>query len=112
MDNRVLGRIGENAAADVLRAQGCRIRKQNYRCSHGEIDIIAEKNNEWMFVEVKTRQNFKFGRPCEVINREKKQHIRRTAHAYMDEMGRQGQRPGSYSFHIMEVVVEHTEYAF
>ena len=63
MDNRVFGRIGENAAADVLRAKGYRILKQNYRCRYGEIDIIAEKYGDMSFVEVKTRQNLNFGRP-------------------------------------------------
>ena len=36
MDKRVLGQIGENAAADVLRAKGYRIMRQNYRCRYGE----------------------------------------------------------------------------
>ena len=68
MDNRVVGQIGENTAADVLRAKGYTILKRNYRCKHGEIDIIAEKYGDMSFVEVKTRQSLKFGRPCESIN--------------------------------------------
>ena len=50
MDNRVFGQIGENAAADVLRAKGYRILKQNYRCRYGEIDIIAQKGDILAFV--------------------------------------------------------------
>ena len=50
MDKRVLGQIGENTAADVLRAKGYRILRQNYRCRYGEIDIIAEKYGEMSFV--------------------------------------------------------------
>ena len=112
MDNRLIGQIGENAAADVLRAKGYTILKRNYRCSHGEIDIIAEKFGDMAFVEVKTRQSTRFGRPCEVIDIKKKAHIRKTARCYLDEMRGKGYVPRSYNFQVIEVTIEHTEYAF
>lgn len=112
MDNRLVGQIGENTAADFLRAKGYTILKRNYRCKHGEIDIIAEKYGEMVFVEVKTRQNLKFGRPCEAIDEDKKRHIRKTARSYLDEMRKKGYIPRSYNFQIIEVTVEHTAYAF
>lgn len=113
MDRRVLGQIGENTAADVLRAKGYRILRQNYRCSHGEIDIIAErKSGEISFVEVKTRQNFHFGRPCEAVTEEKKSHIRRVARCYLDEMKEKGYVPRQYDFQVIEVVVQQIENAF
>jgi len=112
MDNRLIGQIGENAAADVLRAKGYTILKRNFRCKYGEIDIIAEKYGAMSFVEVKTRQNQKFGRPCESINEEKKEHIRKTARYYLDEMRAKGYVPRKYDFQVVEVTIEHTEYAF
>lgn len=112
MDNRLVGQIGENAAADVMRAKGYTILKRNYRCRHGEIDIIAEKYGEMAFVEVKTRQNLKFGRPCEAIDDEKKKHIRKTARCYLNEMREKGYVPRKYNYQIVEVTIEHTEYAF
>ena len=113
MDRRVLGQIGENTAADVLRAKGYRILRQNYRCRHGEIDIIAErKSGEISFVEVKTRQNFHFGRPCEAVTKEKKSHIRRVARCYLDEMKEKGYVPRQYDFQVIEVVVQQIENAF
>ena len=72
MDKRLLGQIGENTAADILRAKGYRILKQNYRCRHGEIDLIAMRDGVISFVEVKTRQNYNYGRPCEAIDENKK----------------------------------------
>ena len=112
MDNRVLGQIGENMAADVMRAKGFRILKQNYRCQYGEIDIVAERMGEVSFVEVKTRQGFKYGRPCEVIGHNKKTHIRKAARCYLDEAKKKGFYTRRYSFDVMEVVVEHTRDAF
>ena len=112
MDNRVFGQIGENAAADVLRAKGYRILKQNYRCRYGEIDIIAERDGDVSFVEVKTRQSLKFGWPSEAVNEEKIKHIKRAARCYLNEMREKGYVPRTYSFQVMEVTIQQTENAF
>lgn len=112
MDRRVFGQIGENTAADVMRAKGYRILRQNYRCRYGEIDIIAEKRGEMSFVEVKARQNFNYGRPCEAVTEEKRKHMRRAAHCYLDEMKEKGYIPRRYEFQIIEVVVNQIENAF
>lgn len=47
MDKRVFGQIGENAAADVLRAKGYRILRQNYRCRYGDVitQILIQTNS-------------------------------------------------------------------
>ena len=112
MDKRVFGQIGENAAADVLRAKGYRIMRQNYRCRYGEIDIIAERDGDVSFVEVKTRQSFRFGRPCEAVTDEKKKHMKRAAFCFLDEMKEKGHVPRRYGFTIMEIVVNQTDNAF
>ena len=112
MDRRLLGTMGENLAADYLQGKGYRIVKRNYRCCYGEIDIIAERDGDMAFVEVKTRSSFQFGRPCEVIDEKKKQHIRKTAHCFLEELKEKRQRPRRYGFHVLEIVIEHTENAF
>lgn len=47
MDKRVFGQIGENTAADVLRAKGYRILRQNYRCRYGDVitQILIQTNS-------------------------------------------------------------------
>lgn len=99
-------------AADIMRAKGFRILKQNYRCKFGEIDIIAEKMGELSFIEVKTRQNFNYGRPCEVITHEKKSHIRKAARCFLEEAREKGFYPRRYGFDVIEVVAVHTQDAF
>ena len=106
MDKRVLGRIGENTAADVLRAKGYKILKQNYRCRYGEIDIIAERQGDMSFVEVKTRQTLNYGRPCEAVTREKKMHMQKAAHCYMEDMKQKGYVPRRFDFQIIEILVQ------
>ncbi len=50
-----IGRLGEDLAAKELRRRGYRIRERNFRCSLGEIDIVAEDGEEIVIVEVKAR---------------------------------------------------------
>ena len=50
-----LGRKGEALAADFLTEAGMRVVDRNWRCSQGEIDLVARDGDELVFVEVKTR---------------------------------------------------------
>lgn len=112
MDRKQLGEIGENMAAELLRSKGYDILRRNYRCRFGEIDIIAEKYGELCFVEVKTRQGFDYGRPCESVTYEKKKHIRRTAGEYLEELKSRGYIPRRIDFQVIEIVAEHHINAF
>jgi len=112
MNRQELGCIGENMAAEVLRSKGYQILRRNYRCRSGEIDIIAQRFGELCFVEVKTRQSFNYGRPCEAVSEEKKRHIRRAARQYLDDMKTRGYVPRCIDFQIIEIVVEHNCRAF
>lgn len=51
----VLGKNGEEAAASYLRAHGYTILARNWRHGHNELDIVAEKGESLVFVEVKCR---------------------------------------------------------
>jgi putative endonuclease len=53
----VLGKYGESVAADFLSRQGYEIVERNWHCRDGEIDLIARENDDWVFVEVKTRSS-------------------------------------------------------
>lgn len=112
MDNRTLGRIGENAAAEFLQRKGYRVINRNYRCKQGEIDIIAQRGSELDFIEVKTRQGADYGRPCEAVTWEKKNHIKNAAQQYMNQSREYGYYPAKVRFHVIEIVVEHIEDAF
>ena len=52
-------------------------------CKQGEIDIIAKDNDEYVFVEVKTRSNRCYGRPSEAVNDFKKKHILKSTKYYL-----------------------------
>lgn len=52
------GQSAERRAAWVLRLKGYTILERGYRCSLGEIDIIARRANVLAFIEVKARETF------------------------------------------------------
>jgi putative endonuclease len=79
-----LGRRGEKLAADHLIASGFEIVERNWRCSQGEIDIVATKDSELVFVEVKTRSSLAFGHPLEAITVAKLARLRRLAAAWCE----------------------------
>jgi putative endonuclease len=81
---REKGYLGEDIAIAYLKENGYKILKQNFIFGKlGEIDIIAEKNNILVFVEVKSRTNSSYGDPLESVNFKKQVHLRRTAEGYL-----------------------------
>ncbi len=77
------GKNGEMRVAAFLRKSGYRIVKRNYQCKYGEIDIIAEKGEYIVFVEVKTRKKNSLISPMESVNSFKQQRIIHTAEDYI-----------------------------
>jgi putative endonuclease len=75
----VLGRQGEQAAAEHLQRAGFRILDRNWRCADGELDIVAAERRVLVICEVKTRSGTRFGTPIEAITRQKRSRLRRLA---------------------------------
>lgn len=89
---QMLGRKGEQMAAQALRERGYRIVEQNFRCRYGEIDLIAEEQDDLVFVEVKTRRGTAFGRPEEAVTLAKRRKLAEVASYYLDARNA-GDRP-------------------
>jgi putative endonuclease len=75
----VLGRHGEELAAQFLEQAGFLILDRNYRCSGGELDIVAADQRVLVACEVKTRSSLTYGTPIEAITAEKLRRLRRLA---------------------------------
>jgi len=82
MDRQEIGKLGEKAARKFLKKRGYRIRETSFRCPHGEIDIIAQKKEWLVFVEVRTKSNLDFGTPEESITQTKKERLIASALTY------------------------------
>lgn len=85
-NNKKLGNIGEQIASNYLIALGYTIIKRNYRIKIGEIDIIAQKDDTIVFVEVKTRYSLKYGYGLESITASKRKTIRKIAEFYYSRL--------------------------
>ena len=85
-----IGREGEDTAARMLRRDGYKILARNYRCRHGEIDIVAFEDGEYVFVEVKTRTSDAKGSGAEAVTPTKQRKLARVAEQYMAERGIDG----------------------
>lgn len=70
-----IGAAGENLAEQYLLQQGYKIVSRNLQLGKSEIDIIAVDDNTLVFVEVKLRNNYKFGNPLEALTQEKINNI-------------------------------------
>jgi len=75
MDRQEVGKLGEKVARKFLKKRGYRIRETGFRCRHGEIDIVAQKKDWLVFVEVRTKSNLDFGTPEESITAAKKKKL-------------------------------------
>jgi putative endonuclease len=91
MDKHKLGPLGEKIAVKYLKKQGYKILARNFQNNYGkrlgEIDIVAEdkKEQEIIFVEVKTREYVKFRNtnPEENITVSKLKKLVKIAHYYL-----------------------------
>lgn len=81
----LLGPWGEAQAAEYLRKKGYRIVGANYRCRHGEIDLIAQKGRYLVFVEVKLRANDAFAEAREFVDHRKQERLRSAALLYLSQ---------------------------
>ena len=82
---RQLGNWGEERAAGFLQAQGYRIIERNWRCSLGELDLIAWEGECLAFIEVRTRRGRAYGTPEESITTRKRAKLIALSQTYMQE---------------------------
>jgi putative endonuclease len=85
-ETKTLGRAGEKIGEKYLKEKGYKILDKNFRYSKlGELDIVAEKNNNIAFFEVKAR--FKKGlsefRPEDNITFQKQKKLVKLARIYL-----------------------------
>jgi putative endonuclease len=78
-----LGRYGEALAVRYLREQGMEVLDRNWRCEHGEVDVVARDGDCLVICEVKTRRSSGFGEPVEAVTFAKAVRLRRLAAAYL-----------------------------
>jgi putative endonuclease len=83
--NKKIGNLGEEFAKDFYLKKGYDFIDKNWQKKYGEIDLICQKDNEIVFVEVKTRTSLAFGYGEEAVTFSKKNKISKTIEQFLYE---------------------------
>ncbi|MGN1246880.1 MAG: YraN family protein [Muribaculaceae bacterium] len=105
--HNLLGQIGEDMAAEYLIKNGYIVRDRNWRLNKLEIDIVAEKGNRIVIVEVKTRALDTQVNPLDAVTPAKMRHMVNAANAYM----RYNKLPHEVQFDLITIVGDNRENA-
>lgn len=84
-EHNKLGEIGEELAAEHLVKNGYDILERNYTYQKAEVDIIAQKGNTLVVVEVKTRSTADFGNPQDFLKPKQIKRLVMAVDAYINE---------------------------
>lgn len=106
---REVGNYGEGIAADYVEKMGYNILKKNFKCSAGEIDIIAFKDKVLCFIEVKSRYSSQYGLPREAITYFKKDRMIKSSNYFIHKHGLYDYY---VRFDILEVIFNHNNSDF
>ena len=82
-EHNQLGLEGEQMAIRFLEKKGYTILEKNYRYLKAEVDIIAQKEQILVAVEVKTRSTAFFGNPQDFITPKKIELLVKAIHHYV-----------------------------
>ncbi len=100
------GKKGEEIASNYLKECQYEIVATNYRCRFGEIDIIARKNHQLHFIEVKTRKSTSFGHPVESYTYRKQTKIIKTAWTYLSENFVNNSKKPIFQFDLIALILD------
>jgi putative endonuclease len=82
---KALGDFGERVAVRFLTDLGFTVLDRNWRCSDGELDIVAIDGGDLVVCEVKTRTSGRFGTPFEAVTEDKAHRLRRLGWRWVRE---------------------------
>lgn len=81
----LLGRRGEDLAAEYLTGAGLVVLSRNWWCRDGELDLVATDRECLIVCEVKTRSGTGYGAPAEAVTPRKAARIRRITAAWLQD---------------------------
>ena len=105
-EHNILGKEGEDMAANYLKDKGYTILDRDWHCGHKDLDLVVTKDDTVVFVEVKTRTGSTWGDPQDFVTDRKIRRIVNSADAYI----RYNRIDKDVRFDIVSIVVEHGEF--
>jgi putative endonuclease len=101
------GMRAEDLCAELLRRAGLRLLERNWRCRHGEIDLIAEESGTLVFAEVRMRSGTGFGGAAESVTAAKRSRLLAAARLYL---ARRPQVPCRFDVFLVDGPVARVEW--
>jgi len=90
---KTLGDLAEQLACDWLVKRGLVLKDRNFRTQYGEIDLIMQRDDCLIFVEVRYRKNSNYGSAEESITANKCQRFKAAAQGYLLAKGYDSNTP-------------------
>jgi putative endonuclease len=78
-----VGSEKEQVGCRYLEDRGLRLVERNYRCRHGELDLVMRDGATLVFVEVRFRRSTRFGGAAESVDGHKQQRLTAAAGHYL-----------------------------
>ncbi len=79
------GHFFESMALEFLQKQGLKLHSRNVSCRFGELDLICQLADRWVFVEVKYRKSNAYGGAAAAVTQSKQQKLRQTAAWFLQQ---------------------------
>ena len=82
---RLIGDKGERKVSRLYITKGYKIIARNFSCRYGELDIVAQKGDTVVIVEVKTRKNNDYAEANDFVDFKKQNRIKNTADIFLQK---------------------------
>ena len=100
--NQNIGLYGEKKAGEYLINNGYEVLHTNFNFNRKEIDIIVQKDQILIAVEVKTRSQNSIIEPWQAVNKRKQQNIIEAMNAYV----KTNKKNLSVRFDVISIVIK------
>ena len=82
---RLIGDKGERKVARLYVTKGYKIIARNFFCKYGELDIVVQKGDTVVIVEVKTRKNNNYADAKDFVDFKKQNRIIKTTDIFLQK---------------------------
>ncbi len=82
---KFVGDLAENEACKFLEKNNYKVIDRNWRTKYCEIDIVAKKDKQIYFVEVKYRKNNNYGSGLEAVTAKKQKQMQFSAELWLSK---------------------------
>jgi putative endonuclease len=109
-NTRQIGGRWEIAAESFLHKRGLTTHQRNFYSRFGEIDLIMRDKDEFVFVEVRFRQNSRHGSGADTVTFQKQAKLTRAALYFLCRNPRYAQNP--CRFDVISITITNSEPKF